>query len=53
LPGLKGRSEKLLLTKEPKLDEREIIWRAHADNASVRTGKNKLSEIPVIEKNKN
>lgn len=50
LPGLRGRSEKLRLVDNPKLDEREITWKVYADNASQRTGTRKLNEIPVIEK---
>jgi len=52
LPGLRGRSEKLLLAKEPKLDEREVTWKVHADNALMRTGMKKLNEIPVLDKPK-
>jgi hypothetical protein len=51
LPGLRGRSEKLLLAKEPKLDEREVMWTVHADNALPKSGKIRLNEIPAKVKN--
>lgn len=52
LPGLRGRSEDLLLAKEPIFDEREITWKVHADNALQRSGKKKLNEIPIVDKPK-
>ena len=51
LPECKGRSEKLRLVLNPKLDERVITWTVHADNASPKTGTIKLIEVPVIEIN--
>ncbi len=50
LPGLKGRSERLRLIDNPNLDQREITWTVHADNALLKSGKIMLSEISVIEK---
>jgi hypothetical protein len=50
LPGLNGRSEKLKLKDEPILDDREISWTVYADNSQPKSGKIKLTEIPLIEK---
>jgi hypothetical protein len=50
LPGLRGRSEKLRLSNNPNLDEREITWKVYADNARPLVGSKKLNEITVIEK---
>lgn len=53
LPGLKGRATGLKLVKEPMFDEREITWTVYADNATLRTGSIKLSDIQIIERNEN
>jgi len=50
LPGLRGRSGRVGLVQSPRLDDREITWKVHADNAPPRIGKIKLREVPVIEK---
>jgi hypothetical protein len=50
LPGLRGRSKEVALVTNPTLDEREITWTVHADNAGPKTGKVKLNEISVVER---
>ena len=50
LPGMRGRSRELRLIQDPRLDERELFWKVHADNAPLRTGSVKLNEIAIIEK---
>lgn len=50
LPGLRGRSKKLKLVDNPTLDQRELDWRVHADNAAPRKGSVKLNEIPLIKR---
>jgi hypothetical protein len=45
LPKLHGRSEKILLVPNLKIDDREIKWRVHADNAPVQTGSIALNKI--------
>jgi hypothetical protein len=50
LPGLYGRSNSLKLANNTVLDEREIIWSVHADNAPPITGSIKINEIAIIEK---
>lgn len=45
LPKLHGRSEKILLAQYPDLNEREIKWRVHADNAPVQFGSVVLNKI--------
>lgn len=47
LPGLRGRSEKLKLAENPYLDDREITWTVHADNAPPRSGKINLVDICI------
>lgn len=47
LPGLRGRSEKLKLEENPNLDDREITWTVHADNAPPRSGKITLEAIRI------
>jgi hypothetical protein len=45
LPKLYGRSEKILLVPNPILDDREVKWRIHADNAPLHTGSISLNKI--------
>lgn len=45
LPGLYGRSERILLDSPFKFDETEIKWRVHADNAPVQHGTIALNKI--------
>jgi hypothetical protein len=47
LPGLYGRSEKILLLKNSNFRDHEIKWRVHADNALIQTGSIFLNQIPV------
>lgn len=49
LPKLNGKSEKLKLIDKYILDDREISWTVYADNAQPKTGKIKLTEIPLTE----
>ena len=51
LPGLSGRSKRIRLLDNPNLDQREMTWTVHADNAPPRTGQLKLNEISIVEKN--
>lgn len=47
LPRLKGVSRKIRLTAVPETDDRDIVWRVHADNAEPRIGYQSLGGIPV------
>ena len=46
LPGLFGRATELDLVEHPILDDREISWIVHADNAEPKEGKIRLKDIP-------
>ena len=49
LPSMRGHSDKIMLTNNPLLDEREISWTVYADNASPCSGSIRLNEIKIIE----
>lgn len=53
LPGMHSRADRLRLTDEIDLFKEEYIeWKVYADNAIPKTGKIKISDIPVIEKSR-
>jgi hypothetical protein len=49
LPGLEGLSSTFELADIIGLDEREITWTVHCDNAAPKTGSVKLRDIPFAE----
>lgn len=51
LPGMRSRSEKILIAEKPILSDKEIKWDVYADNANVQKGAIKVSDIQIIEIN--